>query len=502
MIRSTPLLVKSAFIVLVTFLIFPAVALASGMESSGVGIRSNGLANCWIGEGTESAALFWQPAGLVFQKSGWNLQIELKYTNVNFESQNGPKNSMPFFPSGHDQAGVTPRLEPDRLPATAQMKNLVVPVIAASWRSEPAKRDWFRTFAVSMGVMSTTGGGGGIETKFDFVKGGETFNVNAAYTTSLFSIGVPLVAAVEVYRNLSIGAGPVFNWGLVMASNFKSLTSARPDENYNIVNQAPYSASSFGVGAIVSAMYNWKDRIKAGFLFKVPYLQSGSTGIRAYRQGPVTTLTVDAGGNLVRTTGRPGSGRNPIDTFNQQMKSMFRDYGSNGIGQDYGRAVYYDVTEEATTTINMPPRIGFGVVISPVAGLRLYADWYMSLWSQASQKVRFDRTVPGILMNMDIILPGDLKDTQEFGLAAEYAVSKLVDIRLGTRFIPTYVKKNGVTRAFFPDYKDNRVLNTQLNGISVFSANPLTSWMISAGAGFHVTKVDRLDVFTHFNYSI
>jgi hypothetical protein len=488
---------------IVVFLLFfvltalsPA-AHASGLEASGIGVRSNGLGNCWIGEGTEAAALFWQPAGTVFGKSQFTLQVEMKYTSVWYGSDYGPKNTMPFFPSGQDWPYTVNRLEPDRLPRPWDRRDVYVPALAFIWRSEPAAtRDYFKTFSLAIGAISSTGGGGGLSEKFDFQRGGRTFTIDATYMTSIFSIGVPILAAAEVYKGFSLGFGPVLNWGMVMSSNFKNMTSEYHDENYNIVNQQPFSATSFGLGWIVGAMYNWQEKVKVGAVFKAPYYSSSSARIRAYRQGPVTSVTVDSQGNLHRSTGQPGSGSNPIDDFNQQTKSVFKDFDPDSIGQDYGRAVYYDVSENANTNLYMPPRFGIGISGRPIPQLKLYADWYMSMWSMTSQTIRFDKEIPGILMNMDIVAENDFKDTQEFAVGAEYRINKYVEVRTGVRFTPTYLRKNGVKRAFFPDYK-GVIPDTTVNGISIFNANPLTTWMVSGGATVNITGKDRLDLFLH-----
>ncbi|MGB9600727.1 MAG: hypothetical protein ACPL7I_09250, partial [Myxococcota bacterium] len=74
-------------------------------------------------------------------------------------------------------------------------------------------------------------------------------------------------------------------------------------------------------------------------------------------------------------------------------------------------------------------------------------------------------------------------------------------LRGGIRFVPTYLKKNGVKRQLFPEY-EGVIPETNVNGISVFSANPLTSWMFSSGSSYWIARETRIDFFIHYTYAI
>lgn len=476
--------------------------LASGMEATGIGIRANGMSNCWIGEGGEIGGLFWQPAGFAFQKEALQLSAEYKFSYIYFGSEYGPKNTMPFFPSGHDSMTTEYRLEPDRIPRADEVKPINVPVLFFSFKREISDRqDYLRSVAISGGLISTTGGGGGLSKSIDFSKGGENFHIDANYLISTFSFGIPIILSSEVYNNIAIGGGPVFNLGLTMGSNYKRLTSSNPDDNYLIVNQYPYQAVSFGTGFIFGALFRLSERFKLGLVMKTPYNQVSISEIRAYRQGPLNRITLDSKGNIYRTTGEPNSGKNPIDRFNEEMKSMFVNFDPDSINQDYDRGIYYDVKDNVTTTLRLPLRIGMGITLIPAYRLKIYLDYYVSFWSQTFQQIDFKNGVPGILMDMDIIKKDDLKDTQEFALGTEYILSRDWTIRGGVRFVPTYLKKNGVKRQMFPEYA-GVIPETTVNGISVFSANPLTSWMFSGGFSYQLSNEWRLDYFIHYTQAL
>ncbi len=501
MILRRKILFKS-FIFILTISFYSDSLHGSGMESTGIGIRANGMSNCWIGEGGEVSGLFWQPAGFAFQKERLQLSAEYKFSYIYFGSEYGPKNSMPFFPSGHDTMLTQYRLEPERIPRADEVKPINVPVLFFSFKRDISEtRDFFRTVSISGGLISTTGGGGGLSKSMDFEKGGERFHIDAEYLISTFSLGLPLVFSTEIYRDIAIGLGPVFNVGLTMGSNYKRFTSANAEDNYLIVNQYPYQAVSFGTGFIIGTLFRLNERFKIGLLLKTPYNQVSISEIRSFRQGPLNRITLDSKGNIYRTTGEPDSGRNPIDKYNEEMQSMFTDFDPSGIGQDYNRGIYYDVQDKITTTLRLPLRLGAGLTLKLSYNLKLYADYYISFWSHTFQKIDFKDGVPGILMDMDIIKEGDLKDTQEFALGGEYYASKSLTIRSGVRFIPTYLRKNGVKRQLFPEY-DDVIPETTVNGISVFSANPLTSWMFSGGLSYLFSEDTRIDFFIHYTYAI
>lgn len=490
---------NSLFLILV---FCPNFLFASGMESTGIGIRANGMSNCWIGEGGEVSGLFWQPAGFVFQEKRLQLSAEFKFSYIYFGSEYGPKNTMPFFPSGHDTMLTQYRLEPERIPKADEVKPISVPVLFFSYKIESqTPRDILRNFAISGGLISTTGGGGGLSKSMDFEKDGQKFHLDAEYLISTFSLGLPLVLSVELYKNIAIGFGPVFNIGLTMGSNYKKFTSSNPDDNYLIVNQYPYQALSFGTGFIIGTLLKFNENFTLGFLLKTPYNQVSISDIRSYRQGPLNRITLDSKGKIYRTTGEPNSGKNPIDKYNEEMQSMFKDFDPDNINQDYDRGIYYDVQDKVTTTLRLPLRLGAGITLKPINSLKFYLDYYVTLWSQTYQKIDFKEGVPGILMDMDIIKENDLKDTQEFAIGSEYFASNRWTLRAGIRFVPTYLKKNGVKRQLFPEY-EGVIPETNLNGISVFSANPLTSWMFSTGFSYFITKETRFDFFIHYTYSI
>ncbi|MCX7945152.1 MAG: outer membrane protein transport protein [Deltaproteobacteria bacterium] len=475
---------------------------SSGMESTGIGIRANGMSNCWIGEGGEVSGLFWQPSGFAFQRERLKLSAEYRFSYIYFGSEYGPKNSMPFFPSGHDTMLTQYRLEPERIPRADEVKPINVPVLFFSFKRDLSEaRDLFRTVAVSGGLISTTGGGGGLSKSMYFERGGERFHIDTEYLISTFSLGFPLVLSTEIYRNVAIGMGPVFNVGLTMGSNFKRFTSNNPSDNYLIVNQYPYKAFSFGTGFILGTLIRFSEKFQLGLLLKTPYNQVSLFEMRSFRQGPLNRITVDSKGNLYRTTGEPNSGKNPIDKFNEEMKSMFSDFDPNSINQDYTRGIYYDVEDKVTATLRIPLRVGSGLTLKITEELKLYFDYYVSFWSQTFQKIDFKDGIPGILMDMDIIKEGDLKDTQEFALGGEYYATERLTLRSGIRFVPTYLKKNGVKRLLFPEY-EGVIPETTVNGISVFSANPLTSWMFSGGFSYLFGDNIRFDYFIHYTYAI
>ncbi len=488
---------------LITFVILHTEELfSSGMEATGIGIRASGMSNCWIGEGGEVAGLFWQPAGFAFQKEGLQLSAEFKFSYIYFGSEYGPKNTMPFFPSGHDSMLTQYRLEPERIPEANEVKPITVPVLFFSFnRNLSESRDYFRTVGIAGGLISTTGGGGGLSKSFDFTKGGETFHIDAEYLISTFSLGIPLVFSTEIYKNIAAGFGPIFNMGMTMGSNYKRFTSSDIKDNYLIVNQYPYQATSFGIGFIAGMIFKFSDSFKLGLLYKAPYNQVSISEIRSYRQGPINQITVDSKGNIYRTTGVPGSGKNPIDKYNEEMSMMFKDFDRDTINQDYSKGIFYDVSDKVTTTLRIPSRLGVGLTIAPARQLKLYLDYYVSFWSQTYQKIDFKEGVPGILMDMDVTKENDFKDTQEFAIGVEYFVSRMLTLRSGVRFVPTYLKKNGVKRQLFPEY-DGIIPETTVNGISVFSANPLTSWMFSLGGSYNISQNLRLDAFFHYTYAI
>ncbi|MGC8928128.1 MAG: outer membrane protein transport protein [Myxococcota bacterium] len=488
--------------ILLFFTLNPILLFASGIESTGIGIRSNGMSNCWIGEGGEVSGLFWQPAGFVFQEENLKLSAEFKFSYIYFGSEYGPKNTMPFFPSGHDTMLTQYKLEPERIPKADEVKPISAPVLFFSFKRDISdSRDYIRKIAISGGLISTTGGGGGLSKSMDFEKGGERFHIDAEYLISTFSLGLPLVFSMEIYRNIAIGMGPVFNIGLTMGSNYKRFTSLNQDDNYLIVNQYPYQALSFGTGFIFGTIFKFNENFKLGLLLKTPYNQVSISTIHSFRQGPLNRITLDSKGNIYRTTGEPDSGKNPIDRYNEEMLSMFKDFNTDNINQDYDRGIYYDVEDKVTTNLKLPLRFGTGITIKPIDRLKLYFDYYVSLWSQTYQKVDFKNGVPGILMDMDIIKENDLKDTQEFALGAEYFASNKLTLRGGIRFVPTYLKKNGVKRQLFPEY-EGVIPETNVNGISVFSANPLTSWMFSSGSSYWIARETRIDFFIHYTYAI
>ncbi|MCX7958964.1 MAG: hypothetical protein N3B13_07945 [Deltaproteobacteria bacterium] len=403
---------------------------SSGMESTGIGIRANGMSNCWIGEGGEVSGLFWQPAGFAFQKERLKLSAEYKFSYIYFGSEYGPKNSMPFFPSGHDTMLTQYRLEPERIPRADEVKPINVPVLFFSFKREISEtRDFLRTVAVSGGLISTKGGGGGLSKSIDFVKGGEKFHIDAEYLISTFSLGLPFILSSEIYRDVAIGMGPIFNVGLTMGSNFKRFTSSNPSDNYLIVNQYPYQATSFGTGFIFGALIRFSEKFKLGLLLKTPYNQASIFEIRSFRQGPLNRITLDSKGNIYRTTGEPNSGKNPIDKYNEEMKSVFADFDPEKINQDYTRGIYYDVEDKVTTTLRLPLRTGAGLTLKPTNDLKLFFDYYVSFWSQSFQKIDFRDGVPGILMDMDIIKKGDLKDTQEFALGVEHSTYQEINFK-------------------------------------------------------------------------
>lgn len=493
---------KKATLIMLVIIMQPILLHSSGMEATGIGIRANGMSNCWIGEGGEVAGLFWQPAGFAFQKEGLELSTEFKFSYIYFGSEYGPKNSMPFFPSGHDSMITQYRLEPEKIPRANEVKPVIVPVIFFSLnRNLSDSRDYFRTVGISGGVISTTGGGGGLSKSFDLTRGGEGFHIDAEYLINIFSLGVPLIFSTEAYKKIAVGFGPVFNIGMTTGSNYKKLISSNLDDNYLIVNQYPYQATSFGIGIIAGTIFKFSEAFKLGILLKAPYNQVSISEIRAFRQGPLNHITVDSDGNIYRTTGPPGSGKNPIDKYNEEMSLMFRDFDPDSINQDYQHGIYYDVRDKVTTTLRIPTRLGVGVTFVPVTRLKIYLDYYVSLWSETYQKLDFKSGVPGILMDMDIIKKDDLKDTQEFATGIEYSANKSLTLRWGIRFVPTYLRKNGVKRQLFPDY-EGVIPETTVNGISVFSANPLTSWMFSTGGSYNLSKNLRLDLFLHYTYAI
>lgn len=482
--------------------IYSASLFGSGMESTGIGIRANGMSNCWIGEGGEVSGLFWQPAGFAFQKEGLQLSAEYKFSYIYFGSEYGPKNSMPFFPSGHDTMLTQYRLEPERIPKADEVKPINVPVLFFSLNKEVTDtQDFFRKVDIAGGIISTTGGGGGLSKSFDFEKGEERFHIDAEYLVSTFSVGVPLVFSSEIYRDIAIGMGPVFNIGLTMGSNYKRFVSKNLEDNYLIVNQYPYQAVSFGTGFVFGTLFKFSDIFKLGLLLKTPYNQVSIFEIRSFRQGPLNRITLDSSGRIYRTTGNPNSGKNPIDKFNQEMQSVFSDFNPDIVNQDYERGIYYDVKDKVTSTLRLPLRLGAGFTWGPISKLKLYFDYYISFWSNTFQKIDFKNGVPGILMDMDIIKEGDLKDTQEFALGGEYFLTKDLILRGGVRFIPSYLKKNGVKRQLFPEY-EGVIPETTVNGISIFSANPLTSWMFSTGFSYYFDENTRIDYFMHYTYAI
>ncbi len=496
-------LLSSSTILIFIVLFFSSTLLySSGMESTGIGIRANGMSNCYIGEGGEAGGLFWQPAGFVFQKERLVLSAEYKFSYIYFGSEYGPKNSMPFFPSGHDSMLTQYRLEPERIPKADEVKPINVPVLLFSIQKDLSDtRDFLRKISISGGLISTTGGGGGLSKKMDFEKGNEKFHIDAEYLISTFSLGLPFILSSEIYRDIAIGFGPIFNIGLTMGSNYKRLTSSNPDDYYLIVNQYPYEALSFGTGFIIGTLFRFSENFKLGLLIKTPYNQVSISEIRAFRQGPLNKITLDSKGNIYRTTGNPNSGKNPIDKYNEEMQSMFKDFDPSEINQDYSHGIYYDVGDTVTTTLRLPLRLGAGISARLSHNLKLYLDYYVSFWSQTFQKIDFKEGVPGILMDMNIVAKDDLKDTQEFAVGSEYILSKRLTFRSGIRFIPTYLKKNGVKRQLFLEY-EGVIPETTVNGISVFSANPLTSWMFSGGLSYFLDAQLRLDYFIHYTYAI